>query len=55
MSTGDNSPERKRGSPIRWRIRRLWPWAIVALGFALTAAWVSGLVYGVVKLIEMAI
>ena len=55
MSTGDNSPERTRDPPIWQRIRRLWPWAIVALGVALTAAWISVLIYGVVKFIEIAI
>jgi hypothetical protein len=55
MSTGDSSPERKRDPLIWQRIRRLWPWAIVALGVALTTVWMSGLIYGVVKLIEIAI
>jgi len=52
MSAGENSPKLKRATQL---IRRIWPWAIVALGFALTAAWISILVYGAVKIIEIAV
>lgn len=36
-------------------IRRIWPTAIIALGLGLTLAWAGLLVYGVTKLVVLAI
>jgi hypothetical protein len=55
MSTDDNSPEGKRVSSIRHRAKKIWPWAFIALGVALTAAWIFVLIYGVIRLVENAI
>ena len=55
MPTADNSPELQRTSPFRQFIRRIWPWAMIALGIAATAAWIFFLAYGLVKIIEMAV
>lgn len=35
--------------------RRIWPMAMIALGFGLTAAWVGLLGYGLYKLIDLVI
>ena len=55
MSTGDNPPEPQRTSPFRQLIRRIWPWAMIALGIAITVAWILFLAYGLTKIIEIAI
>ena len=55
MSTGDNPPELPGTSSFRQLIRRIWPWAMIALGVAITVAWIFFLAYGLVKIIEMAI
>ena len=55
MPTADDSPELQRTSPFRQFIRRIWPWAMIALGIAATAAWIFFLAYGLVKIIEMAV
>ena len=36
-------------------IYRIWPWAMIAIAVAITAAWIFLLAFGFVKLIEMAI
>ena len=55
MSTGDDPPELQPTPLIRQPTRRIWPWAIIAFGVALTAAWICVLLFGAVKIIEMAI
>jgi hypothetical protein len=55
MSTGDGPPELQRTSPFRQLIRRIWPWAMIALGVAITVVWIFFLAYGLAKIIEMAI
>ena len=35
-------------------ISRIWPWAMIAIGVAITAAWVFFLAFGFVKLVELA-
>jgi len=55
MLTGDNPPELPGVSPIRQRLGRIWPLAIIALGIAFTAVWISVLLYGLVKLVELMI
>jgi len=36
------------------RIRKFWPLTVVAIGLGLTAAWTYLLVYGVIKLAQLA-
>ena len=40
MSTGDDPPQLQGASPFRQFIRGIWPWAIIAIGIAITMAWV---------------
>jgi hypothetical protein len=54
MATRDSSPELP-STPIRQRIRRIWPWALMALGLAITVVWIFFLAFGFAKIIEMAI
>jgi hypothetical protein len=50
MVIGDNSPELP-SSPMRQRIRRIWPRALIALGLAITAVWIFLLAFGFAKII----
>ena len=36
-------------------IHQIWPWAVLALGFVFTAAWICLLGYALVKLVELVI
>jgi hypothetical protein len=55
MSTGDDAPQLQSASPFRQFIRRIWPWAIIAIGIAITVAWAFFLGYVFVKIFEVAI
>jgi len=49
-------PTDLRSVPTRKRsIRDLWPEAVVGLGLGLSAVWTILLVYGLIRLIELAI
>ena len=55
MPTGDDPPQLQGASPFRQFIRRIWPWAMIALGISITAAWIFFLAYVLVKIIEIAV
>ena len=55
MPTGDGTPQLQPTSPNRQLIRRIWTWTILALGLAFTAAWISLLVFGIVKTLKITI